>query len=215
MRTVSVRHEDVPRKWYVVDAENKVLGRLATEVATILRGKHKPIYTPHIDTGDYIIVVNAEKIRITGRKLVQKRYYRHTGYPGGLKSLTLEQLLEKAPERAIDALRCIIGIIMFAVPRGGPDERSRSRSGEGDLLHGLGHNVQEQHLGPVVLRQTRPPLERHGGVLRIINGHQDRLEVYRDGLERAALKLHALPVVGHGLSFVQGQMHRAVGMCIS
>jgi large subunit ribosomal protein L13 len=102
MKTFSAKPKEVWRDWYLVDADGRTLGRLASEIAQRLRGKHKAIYTPHIDTGDYIIVVNAEKIRITGRKLVQKRYYRHTGYPGGIKSLTLEQLLEKAPEQAIE-----------------------------------------------------------------------------------------------------------------
>ncbi len=98
MRTVSVRHQDVPRKWYVVDAENKVLGRLATEIATILRGKHKPIYTPHVDTGDYVIVVNADKVALTGNKWSQKLYRWHTGYPGGLREMPAEKLVHRAAE---------------------------------------------------------------------------------------------------------------------
>jgi large subunit ribosomal protein L13 len=102
MKTFSAKPKEVRRDWYLVDADGRTLGRLASEIAQRLRGKHKAIYTPHIDTGDYIIVVNAEKIRITGRKLIQKRYYRHTGYPGGIKSLTLGQLLEKAPEQALE-----------------------------------------------------------------------------------------------------------------
>ncbi|ADE16501.1 ribosomal protein L13 [Nitrosococcus halophilus Nc 4] len=102
MKTFSAKPEEVRRDWYLVDADGKTLGRLASEIARRLRGKHKATYTPHVDTGDYIVVVNAKKIRFTGRKLVQKRYYRHTGYPGGIKSLTLEQLLEKAPEQAIE-----------------------------------------------------------------------------------------------------------------
>lgn len=103
MKTFSAKPKEVQRDWYLVDASGKTLGRLASEIARRLRGKHKTIYTPHVDTGDYIVVVNAGKIRVTGRKLIQKRYYRHTGYPGGIKSLTLEQLLEKAPERAIES----------------------------------------------------------------------------------------------------------------
>jgi large subunit ribosomal protein L13 len=99
MRTVSVRHEDVPRKWYVVDAENKVLGRLASEVAIILRGKHKPIYTPHVDTGDYVIIVNANKVALTGNKWSQKLYRWHTGYPGGLREVPAEKLIQRRPER--------------------------------------------------------------------------------------------------------------------
>jgi len=102
MRTVSAKPAEVRRAWYLVDAEGKTLGRLAAEIARRLRGKHKPQYTPHIDTGDYIVVVNAEKVRVTGNKLRDKRYYRHTGYVGNLRSMTLEKLLAKAPERAIE-----------------------------------------------------------------------------------------------------------------
>ncbi len=102
MRTVSIRHEDVPRKWYVVDAEDKVLGRLASEVATILRGKHKPIYTLHVDTGDYVIVVNAGKVALTGNKWSQKLYRWHTGYPGGLREIPAEKLRQRRPERLVE-----------------------------------------------------------------------------------------------------------------
>ena len=103
MTTVSTKPADVRREWYVVDATNKTLGRLSSEIATRLRGKHKPEYTPHVDTGDYIVVVNAEKIRVTGNKIKDKIYYHHTGYIGSLKSITLEKQLEKAPERVIEA----------------------------------------------------------------------------------------------------------------
>jgi large subunit ribosomal protein L13 len=102
MRTVSIRHEDVPRKWYVVDAENLVLGRLASEVATILRGKHKPIYTPHVDTGDYVIIVNAGKVALTGQKWSQKLYRWHTGYPGGFREVPAGKMLQRRPERVIE-----------------------------------------------------------------------------------------------------------------
>lgn len=102
MRTFSARERDIEKKWYVVDAQGKTLGRLASEIVTILRGKHKPIYTPHIDCGDYVIVVNAEKVRVTGLKLDQKAYYRHSGYPGGLKTVTLRDQLKKFPERVIE-----------------------------------------------------------------------------------------------------------------
>jgi len=101
MRTFMLRKEDVKRDWYVVDAAGKTLGRLASQIAIRLMGKHKPIYTPHVDTGDYIIVVNAEKIRLTGKKWDQKIYYRHSGYMGGLKSLTARKLWEKKPEELI------------------------------------------------------------------------------------------------------------------
>lgn len=102
MKTSFAKKETVDRKWYVVDANGMVLGRLAVEVAKRLRGKHKPTYTPHIDTGDYIIVVNADKIRLTGNKLDQKMYYRHSGYPGGLKSTTAKDLLQRKPERVLE-----------------------------------------------------------------------------------------------------------------
>lgn len=99
--TVSAKPAEVRRAWYLVDAEGQTLGRLASELARRLRGKHKPQYTPHVDTGDYMVVVNAEKIRVTGNKLQDKMYYRHTGYVGNLKSTNLENLLQTAPERAI------------------------------------------------------------------------------------------------------------------
>jgi len=102
MKTISMRAEDVRRSWFLVDAEDKTLGRLATEVATRLRGKHKPEYTPHVDTGDYIVVINAEKIRVTGAKSTDKMYYRHSGYPGGIKSRTFEQMRDSHPERIIE-----------------------------------------------------------------------------------------------------------------
>ena len=102
MKTVSAKPQTVQRNWYVVDAEGKTLGRLATEIARRLRGKHKPEYTPHVDTGDYIVVVNAAKVHVTGRKLRDKMYFRYSGYPGGMRSMNLEKLLEKAPERAIE-----------------------------------------------------------------------------------------------------------------
>ena len=102
MKTFSAKPEAVKRDWYVVDAEGKTLGRLATEVATRLRGKHKPEYTPHVDTGDYIVVVNAEKVHVTGRKATDKMYHRHTGYIGGLKSMSFEKLIDHKPEMVIE-----------------------------------------------------------------------------------------------------------------
>lgn len=102
MKTVSTRPRDVERAWFVIDAESQVLGRLATEVARRLRGKHKAAYTPHVDTGDYIVVVNAEKVRVTGKKATDKTYYRHTGYPGGIKATRFENMIEKHPERVIE-----------------------------------------------------------------------------------------------------------------
>ena len=102
MKTVSTRPQDVERAWFVIDAESQVLGRLATEIAGRLRGKHKAAYTPHVDTGDYIVVVNAEKVRVTGNKATDKTYYRHTGYPGGIKATRFESMIEKHPERVIE-----------------------------------------------------------------------------------------------------------------
>ena len=102
MKTISTRPEDVCHEWYVVDATDRVLGRLATQVAERLRGKHKPEYTPHVDTGDYIVVINAERIRITGAKLINKKRYRHTGYPGGIKELALDEELRNNPVRVIE-----------------------------------------------------------------------------------------------------------------
>lgn len=101
MKTFSAKNEEVQRGWYVVDASDKTLGRLASNIAHRLRGKHKAEYTPHVDTGDYIVVVNAASIAVTGRKMKDKMYHHHTGYPGGLKSISLEKLLDKAPERAL------------------------------------------------------------------------------------------------------------------
>jgi len=112
MKTLSAKPESVKRDWYVVDAAGKTLGRLSSEIASRLRGKHKPEYTPHVDTGDYIVVVNAEKIAVTGKKKSDKIYYRHTGYIGGLKSISFEKLIDKAPERVIQ------GAVKGMLPRG-------------------------------------------------------------------------------------------------
>jgi large subunit ribosomal protein L13 len=103
MKTYSAKAETVQRDWYVVDAEGKTLGRLATEIASRLRGKHKPEFTPHVDTGDYIVVVNAEKVAVTGNKATKKIYYSHTEYPGGIKDISFKDLIEKAPERVIQS----------------------------------------------------------------------------------------------------------------
>jgi len=109
MRTISARAEDVKRDWFLIDAEDKTLGRLATEVARRLRGKHKAIYTPHVDTGDYIVIINAEKVRVTGNKAKDKMYYNHSGYMGGMKSISFEKLIDKAPERVIE--RAVKGML--------------------------------------------------------------------------------------------------------
>ena len=109
MKTYMAKGETVERKWYVVDADGMVLGRLASQVATILRGKHKPIYTPHVDTGDFVIIINADKVVLTGRKLDQKKYYHHSGYPGGLKETSYRTLMQKKPEFAVyEAVRLML-----------------------------------------------------------------------------------------------------------
>ncbi len=102
VRTYSPKPNDVQRQWHVIDASDVVLGRLASRVATLLRGKHKPYYAPHVDTGDYVIVVNADKVVLTGKKLEQKRAYRHSGYPGGLRSIPYSELMAKNPARAVE-----------------------------------------------------------------------------------------------------------------
>ena len=102
MKTFSAKPAEVKRNWYLVDASDKTLGRLATEIARRLRGKHKPEYTPHVDTGDYIVVVNAEKINVTGNKRSDKMYHHHTGYIGNLKSISFDKLIDKAPERVLE-----------------------------------------------------------------------------------------------------------------
>ena len=131
MKTFSAKAHEVNRDWYVVDAAGKTLGRLASEIARRLRGKHKPIYTPHVDTGDYIIVVNADKVHVTGRKATDKIYYHHTGYIGNLKSASFEKMQEKAPGRVIElAVKGMLpknplGRAMFRKLKvyGGPDHR--------------------------------------------------------------------------------------------
>ena len=102
MKTFMASPATIERKWYVVDAEGKTLGRLASEVARVLRGKHKPIFTPHMDTGDYVVVVNADKVKVTGKKLAQKIYYHHSEYVGGMKETTLKEMLADKPERVIE-----------------------------------------------------------------------------------------------------------------
>ncbi len=101
MKTYSARPEDVKRSWYIVDARGQTLGRMASRIAAILRGKHKPEYTPHVDTGDFVIVINAAEAKVTGNKASDKMYYRHSGYPGGISGMNYSQLLEKHPDRAV------------------------------------------------------------------------------------------------------------------
>lgn len=101
MKTTSAKHTDIERKWHVIDANGLVVGRLASRVAMILRGKNKPVFTPHVDTGDFVIIVNADKIRFTGNKLEKKAYYRHSGYPGGIRKETAADIMKKSPERIL------------------------------------------------------------------------------------------------------------------
>lgn len=101
VKTYQANAQDRERDWYVVDAEGKTLGRLATQIASIIRGKHKPTYTPHVDVGDFVVVINAEKVAVTGKKLEDKRYWRHSGYPGGIRSRTLAEMLDRRPEEVL------------------------------------------------------------------------------------------------------------------
>lgn len=140
MNTFSAKPADVRRDWYVVDATGKTLGRLSTEIASRLRGKHKPEYTPHVDTGDYIVVVNAEKVRVTGNKMQKKIYYHHTGYIGNLKSISLEKLLQKAPERVIE--KAVKGML----PRG---PLGRQMFGKLKVFAGPEHNHAAQQPIPL------------------------------------------------------------------
>ena len=102
MKTYSTKASDIKREWHVIDASDKVLGRFATQVASLLMGKHKPIYSPNLDTGDFVVVINATKVQVTGNKMKQKLYYRHSGYPGGLKSISLEKMMQTHPTRVIE-----------------------------------------------------------------------------------------------------------------
>ena len=128
MKTYNAKPGEIARNWYVVDADGQTLGRLATRIADTLRGKGKPEYTPHVDTGDFVVVVNAEKIRVTGNKLDQKRYYRHSGFPGGLRSRTLREQLERRPEEVLRT--AVKGMLPRIVLPGGRSRSSRSTQGQ-------------------------------------------------------------------------------------
>ncbi len=143
MKTYSATPADIRRDWYVVDATGKTLGRLSTEIARRLRGKHKPGYTPHMDTGDYIVVINAEKVRVTGNKLKDKIYHRHTGYIGNLKSISLEKLLDEAPERVIE--KSVKGML----PRG---PLGRKMLGKLRVYAGPEHNHAAQQPVPLEIQ---------------------------------------------------------------
>ena len=129
MKTYAVKASDIDREWWLVDASDQTLGRLATRIATLLEGKHKPTYSPHLDTGDHVVVINAARVKVTGNKLLQKRYYRHSGYPGGLKEESLQTLLARKPalviERAVKGMlpQNRLGRAMFKKLKvyGGPD----------------------------------------------------------------------------------------------
>jgi large subunit ribosomal protein L13 len=140
--TVSAKPAEVRREWYVVDAEGKTLGRLASEIARRLKGKHKPIFTPHVDTGDYIVVVNAEKVRVTGNKLKDKMYHHHTGYVGNLRSISLEKQLQKAPERVIQTA------VKGMLPR---NPLGRAMMKKLRVYAGPSHNHQAQQPKPLEL----------------------------------------------------------------
>ena len=135
MKTISAKPETVQHDWYVVDATDKVLGRLATEVASRLRGKHKPIYTPHVDTGDYIVIINADKIRVTGNKEDDKMYHHHTGFPGGIKSVNLKTMREKYPDRII------MSAVRGMMPKG---PLGRAMLTKLRIYNGAEHNHQAQ-----------------------------------------------------------------------
>ena len=109
MKTYAVKASEIERRWWLVDATDQTLGRLATRIATLLEGKHKPMYSPHLDTGDHVVVINAARVKVTGNKLVQKRYYRHSGYPGGLKEESLQALVARKPELVIE--RAVKGML--------------------------------------------------------------------------------------------------------
>jgi large subunit ribosomal protein L13 len=136
VRTYTPKPADVQRQWHVIDATDVVLGRLASQVAIVLRGKHKPIYAPHLDTGDFVIIVNADKVALSGKKREQKRAYRHSGYPGGLRSMAYGDLLDKHPERAVEKAikgmlpKNTLGRKMFSKVKvyAGPDHPHRAQS---------------------------------------------------------------------------------------
>jgi large subunit ribosomal protein L13 len=148
VRTYSPKPSDVQRQWHVVDATDLVLGRMASQVATLLRGKHKPYYAPHIDTGDFVIVVNADKVALTGKKLEQKKAYRHSGYPGGLRSVAYVDLLENNPERAIE--KAVKGML----PKG---SLGRQMAKKLKVYAGAEHPHQAQQPVPFAITKIEQP----------------------------------------------------------
>ena len=148
MRTFSPKAADIQRQWHVIDAEDVVLGRLASHVAILLRGKHKPIFAPHLDTGDFVIVINAEKVALTGNKLTDKRVYRHSGYPGGIRSVTYSELLAKHPERLVE------GAVRGMLPK---TTLGRSMLRKLKVYAGPDHPHQAQQPTPFTITQVAQP----------------------------------------------------------
>jgi len=134
MKTYSTKASDIKREWHIVDASDKVLGKVATRIAGLLMGKHKPIFSRHLDTGDYVVVINAEKVRVTGNKAKQKLYYRHSGYPGGLRSISLERMLETHPTRVIE--NAVKGMLPQNRLRAGMMKRLRIHVGDAHPYQG-------------------------------------------------------------------------------
>jgi large subunit ribosomal protein L13 len=166
MKTYSLKGRDITHDWHVIDAADQTLGRLATQVAILLRGKHKPVYSPHLDMGDYVIVVNADKIRVTGRKRQQKIYYRHSTYPGGLKMETLEKLLARQPARVIE--RAVKGMLPHnrlgrAIHRhlkvyAGPDHPHEAQVRASEKRHQAEKQAAEQAPTPPPEATGQPPV---------------------------------------------------------
>ena len=152
MKTVTISSQDIVRQWYLVDAEDMVLGRLSTCIAHYLRGKHKASYSPHVDVGDSIVVINAEKVFLTGNKEQNKIYYRHTGYPGGIKQMTARELLEKHPERVLK--KAVQGML----PR---NSLGRSMLKKLKIYAGSGHPHEAQNLIPLPVNENVKRINRH------------------------------------------------------
>jgi large subunit ribosomal protein L13 len=150
MKTWNAKPHEVERRWYLVDAEGETLGRLSTRIADLLRGKGKPTYTPHVDTGDFVVVVNAEKVAVTGKKLEQKRYYRHSGYPGGLRERTLATQLERRPTEVIRAS------VKGMLPR---NKLGRAQIGKLKIYAGPDHPHQAQQPEPLPSTTRRSKTE--------------------------------------------------------
>jgi large subunit ribosomal protein L13 len=149
LKTYSTKIKDVERKWHVIDASDRTLGKLATEAASLLMGKHKPIFSPTIDTGDHVIVVNAEKVQVTGNKLKQKQYYRHSGYPGGFKSIPLEKMMQDNPARVVE--HAVKG--MLPRTRLGAQMLKKLRVYNGDSHPHLAQVTQETGTEPKIEKQ--------------------------------------------------------------